>query len=366
MKFIDEATIYVKAGDGGAGIVHWRREKFMPTGGPDGGDGGDGGAIIFEADPNLNTLIDYVYNPHLKGHDGEPGAENQKEGKSGETIVLKIPVGTQIFFEEKLIADLSAPQMRWIAARGGRGGKGNTHFKSATKQAPDFSQPGIAGEERTYRLVLKSVADLGLVGLPNAGKSSLISSISKATPKIADYPFTTLAPNLGVVFLSDNRKFVVADIPGIIEGAHEGKGLGLTFLKHIERTKGLGFVVDITQSKNYGNLVSLLEGLETDSEKEVLAKEIKEAREIVIRETIEQLELLKKELREFSEELTHYPSLIIFTKSDLNEVREIYNEVSKLIKEGNTKNICLLSSVTEDGLPDATEIMWKTIRSLKS
>ena len=325
MKFIDEATIFVKAGDGGSGIVHWRREKFLPTGGPDGGDGGNGGAVIFEADQNLNTLVDYTYNPHIVGHNGEPGAENQKSGKAGENIVLKIPVGTQVFFDNKLVADLSAPLMRWIVARGGRGGKGNTHFKKATKQAPDFAQPGIAGEERTFRLVLKSVADLGLVGLPNAGKSSLISSISKATPKVADYPFTTIAPNLGVVFLSDNRKFVVADIPGLIPGASQGKGLGIRFLKHVERCAVIAHLLDLTQ-------------LDLDENADLLAT----------------FEAINQDLKNFSEEIAQRKQIVVLSKVDSVSSEELALKVKKSFEERGHETM-IISSVTGAGIADFIE-----------
>jgi GTP-binding protein len=354
MKFIDEVTVYVKGGDGGAGLVHWRREKFIPQGGPDGGDGGDGGAIILVADNNLNTLIDLSFSPHIKAEDGMMGDENNRTGKSGDYKEVSVPVGTQVFFEERLVADLSAHGMRWIAARGGKGGKGNTYFKSSTRQAPDFAQSGVKGEERTFHLVLKSVADIGLVGLPNAGKSSLISSISKAKPKIADYPFTTLSPNLGVVKIGDNRSFVVADIPGIIEGAHEGKGLGLTFLKHIERTKGLGYVIDLTQSENFLKL----NAAGSDEEHAACIKDIAE-------DGIRQLNLLRYELENFSETLLQYPHLIICTKEDIEGVNEAYEHFYNLLNEKDKALSVLCSSLTKSHALEATELMWKTIKTKK-
>ncbi len=355
MKFIDEVTIYVKGGDGGAGNVHWRREKFMPEGGPDGGDGGNGGAIVFVADENLNTLIDLSFAPHIFAEDGKMGEENQRTGRSGENKVVSVPVGTQVFFEDKLVADLSAKGMRWISARGGRGGKGNTHFKTSTRQAPDFAQPGVKGEERTFHLILKSVADLGLVGLPNAGKSSLISSISKAKPKIADYPFTTLSPNLGVVVIGDNRSFVVADIPGIIEGAHDGKGLGLTFLKHIERTKGLGFIIDFTQSENFLELENLQE---EDEERSILVKKL-------AIEGIAQLKLLRTELNNFSETLLAYPYLILCSKEDIWGVKDIYEVFYSQLTTEDQELTELCSSLEKTHLFEATELMWRTIRGKK-
>ncbi len=247
MKFLDEAKVYVRGGDGGDGCVSFRREKFVEFGGPDGGDGGRGGDVSVGASANLNTLIDFRYRQHFKAGRGTHGMGKQRTGASGRPVVLTVPVGTQILDEDRqtLIADLIRPEQRVVVARGGRGGLGNLHFKSAVNQAPRQFRPGKPGEERWIWLRLKLIADAGLIGLPNAGKSTLLAACSRARPKIADYPFTTLHPNLGVVNV-DTETFVLADIPGLIEGAHEGAGLGLRFLGHIERCRVLLHLVDGT------------------------------------------------------------------------------------------------------------------------
>ena len=247
MKFLDQAKIYLRSGDGGAGCVGFRREKFIEFGGPDGGDGGRGGDIIVEAMANLNTLIDYRYQQHFKAKSGGNGMGKDRAGASAAPVVLKVPVGTQVFDEdnETLLADLTAVGQRAVLAKGGNGGFGNAHFKSATNRAPRNANPGLPGEERWIWLRLKLIADAGLVGLPNAGKSTFLSVVSAAKPKIADYPFTTLHPQLGVVN-SDGREFVLADIPGLIEGAHEGAGLGDRFLGHVERCRVLLHLIDAT------------------------------------------------------------------------------------------------------------------------
>jgi GTP-binding protein len=248
MKFLDQARIHVKAGDGGPGALSFRREKFIEFGGPDGGDGGKGGDVWAECVANLNTLIDYRYQQHFKAKNGQGGMGKNRSGASGEDCVLKVPPGTQILAEDKetLIADLTEPGQRALIARGGNGGFGNAHFKSATNQAPRRFNPGQPGEERTVWLRLKLIADAGIVGLPNAGKSTFLAKVSAAKPKIADYPFTTLHPNLGVVRAGD-VDFVLADIPGLIKGAHEGAGLGTRFLGHIERCRVLLHLVDGTE-----------------------------------------------------------------------------------------------------------------------
>jgi GTP-binding protein len=245
--FIDRAVVKVKAGDGGSGIVSFRREKFVPMGGPDGGEGGRGGDVIVRADENLSTLLDYTYRDSWKAESGDHGSGANKTGRSGAGVVLPVPPGTVVrdAASRELLGEVVEAGDEIVVARGGRGGKGNSHFATATHQAPREYQPGEDGQERTLELELKLIADVGLVGQPNAGKSTLLATISAARPKIADYPFTTLAPNLGVVPLSDHRTFVVADIPGIIEGAHEGRGLGLQFLRHIERTRLLAFMVPV-------------------------------------------------------------------------------------------------------------------------
>jgi GTPase len=247
MKFLDEAKIYVKAGDGGAGVVAFRREKFIEFGGPDGGDGGRGGSVILEAVPNLNTLIDFRYQQHFKAPRGGHGMGKNRSGAAGEDLIIKAPVGTQILGEDKttLLADLTQPGQRIVIARSGDGGFGNAHYKSSTNQAPRRADPGWPGEERWIWLRLKLIADVALVGLPNAGKSTFLAAVSRARPKIADYPFTTLTPQLGVVGI-DGEEFVIADLPGLIEGAHDGAGLGTRFLGHMERCAVLLHLIDGT------------------------------------------------------------------------------------------------------------------------
>jgi GTP-binding protein len=249
MKFLDEAKIYIRSGAGGAGAVSFRREKYIEYGGPDGGDGGRGGDVVIEAVEGLNTLIDYRYHQHFKAETGGHGMGKNRHGANGADAVLRVPVGTQVLDEDKetLIADLDAPGKRLVLLRGGNGGFGNTHFKGPVNQAPRHANPGQEAQERWIWLRLKLIADVGLVGLPNAGKSTFLAAASAARPKIADYPFTTLAPNLGVVDLSSNERFVLADIPGLIEGASEGAGLGVRFLGHVERTAVLIHLVDGTQ-----------------------------------------------------------------------------------------------------------------------
>jgi GTP-binding protein len=247
MKFLDQAKIYIRSGDGGNGSVSFRREKFIEYGGPNGGDGGKGGDVYAEAVENLNTLIDYRYQQHFKAKAGQNGMGKDKAGAGGGDLVINVPVGTEILEEdeETLVADLDEPGKRVLLARGGNGGFGNAHFKSSTNRAPRRANPGLPGEERWLWLRLKLIADAGVVGLPNAGKSTFLAAVSAAKPKIADYPFTTLTPNLGVARI-DGREIVIADIPGLIEGAHEGAGLGDRFLGHVERTSVLLHLVDIT------------------------------------------------------------------------------------------------------------------------
>src|SRR5687768_3391644 len=282
--FIDRVVVRVTAGTGGSGATSFRREKYVPMGGPDGGDGGRGGDVIVRADSNLATLLDYTYRDKWEAERGQHGMGNNKTGASGADVVLPVPPGTVIrdLESRELLGEVLAHGDELRVARGGRGGKGNTHFATATHQAPREWQPGEEGEARTLELELKLIADVGLVGQPNAGKSTLLSVISAARPKIADYPFTTLAPNLGVVQLTDHRTFVVADIPGIIEGAHEGKGLGLQFLRHIERTRILAFLIPI-------------DAMDWQSE----------------------YDQLRHEVQAHSEELALKPHCVVFTKMDL-------------------------------------------------
>ena len=250
--FIDEAEIHIKAGDGGAGSVSFRREKFIPKGGPDGGDGGNGGSVIFVADSSKDTLLDFSGKHHWKAERGEAGMAKKMYGKHGEDLIIPVPPGTLIYDTEHniLIADLNEPGRKLSIARGGKGGRGNFHFKSSTNQAPRYAEPGTEGQERKLKLELKLIADVGLVGMPNAGKSTLLRCISAARPKVADYPFTTLEPQLGIVELIGDRRMVFADIPGLIEGAQQGAGLGVAFLKHIERTKVIVHMLDLYPSDN--------------------------------------------------------------------------------------------------------------------
>ncbi|MBN2307098.1 GTPase ObgE [Candidatus Peregrinibacteria bacterium] len=271
MHFADEAEIKVKAGSGGNGAASFRREKFIPKGGPDGGNGGDGGSVILQADSNLNTLVNFVSQKHFKAERGQTGMGGNKYGAAGEDLILKVPVGTMVLDKETghQLADLTKEGEQVIVARGGLGGKGNANFKSSTRQAPDFAELGEPGEEKELKLELKLIADVAIIGYPSVGKSTLISRISNARPKIADYPFTTLIPNLGVVKV-DQTDFVVADIPGLIEGAHEGKGLGIAFLKHIERAEILVHLLDLTRDDLLDDFKKL--NLELKSYSPVLAK----------------------------------------------------------------------------------------------
>jgi len=285
--FVDYVKIHVRAGDGGDGSVSFRREKYIPNGGPDGGDGGDGGSILFEASEDLHTLMDFRFKKKFIAERGEDGKGQKRFGRRGQDLIIKVPVGTVIRDEETglVIADLNTKGEKRIMARGGRGGKGNVHFATATRQAPKFARQGQKGQERSLILELKSIADVGLVGFPNVGKSTILSILSAARPKIADYHFTTLKPSLGVVRVREDASFVMADIPGIIEGAHEGVGLGLKFLRHIERTRLLLHVID----------VSGLEG----------------------RDPIEDFESIRGELQKYSEKLVDKPQLIAANKMDI-------------------------------------------------
>lgn len=267
MKFLDEVDLRVQSGDGGKGIVAWRKEKFVPKGGPSGGDGGDGGSVYVEADENLYTLMDLSHNKNVFAEDGKPGGRREQKGASGDDVVIRVPPGTVVKEKhtEMILGEVVEDGQRICVAEGGRGGHGNAFFKSSTNQAPRHAQPGEDGEERELTFELKLMADVGLVGFPNAGKSTLVSALSAAEPKVADYPFTTVTPQLGMIYVSDFETFVMADIPGIIEDAHEGRGLGLQFLRHIERTSVLLFVIPITSDDlqaEYEQLVHELEAYE--------------------------------------------------------------------------------------------------------
>lgn len=285
--FVDEVTIRIKAGDGGNGCLAFRREKFVPRGGPSGGDGGRGGDIYMVGSIHHNTLLHFRYNPEHTAGRGRHGEGSNRTGRSGESIELPVPVGTVVYDADSgdLLHDFTHPDERFLVARGGRGGRGNQHFASSTNQAPTHHEPGHAGEEKRLRLELKLLADVGLVGFPNAGKSTLISRISAAKPKIADYPFTTLEPNLGVVPMPDQRTFVVADIPGLIEGAHEGHGLGIQFLRHVERTRLLLHLVDVSEMSG--------------------------------REPLSDFKIILKELESFSPQLAAKKMFVVATKMDV-------------------------------------------------
>ncbi len=269
MKFLDEVDLKVSSGDGGKGIVAWRREKFVPKGGPAGGDGGDGGSVYVEADENLYTLMDLSHNKNVYAEDGEPGGGREQKGASGEDVVIRVPPGTVVKDQHTgaVLGEVVESGQRMVVAEGGQGGHGNAFFKSSTNQTPRHAQPGEDGEERDLTFELKLMADVGLVGFPNAGKSTLVSALSAAEPEVAEYPFTTLTPQLGMIYVSEFETFVMADIPGIIEDAHEGRGLGLQFLRHIERTSVLLFVIPITSrdlGAEYEQLVHELEAYEAD------------------------------------------------------------------------------------------------------
>ena len=275
MKFLDQAKIYIKAGNGGSGSASFRREKFIEYGGPDGGDGGDGGSIILEAERNLNTLIDYRYRQHFKAENGKPGSKKNKTGSGGKNLVLKVPVGTQIYEEDNntLIYDLTKNKEKFILASGGNGGLGNTRFKSSTNRAPRKKTDGKKGEEFWIWLQLKVIADVGIIGLPNAGKSSFLSKCTRAKPKIASYPFTTINPNLGVLNIK-YKEIILADIPGLIEGSHKGIGLGDKFLRHIERCKALIHLIDVSENDIIGNYLKIRDELSKYDKRILKKKEI--------------------------------------------------------------------------------------------
>ena len=298
MKFLDQVKIYIKAGDGGSGSPSFRREKFIEYGGPDGGDGGKGGSVTLRAERNLNTLIDYRYQQHHKAERGTDGAGKKRTGRSGNDLVLKVPVGTQVFEEDNktLIFDFKKQREEFVVANGGKGGLGNVRFKSSTNRAPRKFTKGKTGEEFIIWLQLKTIADIGIIGLPNAGKSSLLSAITSATPKIANYKFTTLNPNLGVA-VYDNKEIIIADIPGLVEGAHKGIGLGIKFLKHIERCKTLLHLIDITEKNLESTYIQV-----------------------------------KNELKSYSKDLLKKKEIIVLNKIDLidkDEAKEIVNNFSK-------------------------------------
>lgn len=325
--FIDYAEILVRSGNGGDGAVAFRREKYVPKGGPAGGNGGDGGSVIIIADHNLHTLLDFKYNRKYEAGSGAPGGTSLKDGKNGEDAVIKVPVGTLIKDKSsgEILYDFKEENSTLVIAKGGKGGKGNSNFATSTNQAPRFAENGKPGEEKNIILELKLIADVGLVGFPNAGKSTFISSVSAARPKIADYPFTTLKPNLGIVHYKDHQSMTVADIPGIIEGAHEGKGLGLQFLRHIERTKVLLIMIE-----------SIAEDIQV------------------------QYSTLINELKNYSEVLSKKKTVVAISKIDLLSEDDI-KELKKLKLENYSGEIYFLSSVTKQGIEKILDVLWNML-----
>ena len=336
--FVDEVDIRVIAGSGGNGCLSFRREKFVPRGGPDGGDGGHGGSVYIVATPTKNTLVDFRFHPEFKAERGRHGQGSNKTGYTAADLVIAVPIGTLVFEKDAagdemhLLADLAEEGERVLVAKGGRGGRGNARFVSSTNRAPRRTEPGQEGEDRLLRLQLKLLADVGLVGFPNAGKSTLISRISAARPKIADYPFTTLAPNLGVVTMSDDRSFVVADVPGLIKGAHEGHGLGYQFLRHIERTKVLVHLVDVSGASG--------------------------------RDPVEDYETILEELRLFSPKVAAKPQLVAANKIDaLADPAAVKTLERRVKKEG--LGVFRISGVTGEGVAELLEAAWREIAAVR-
>ena len=326
MKFLDQVKIYVKAGNGGKGSASFRREKFIEFGGPNGGDGGKGGSIKLVCEKNLNTLIDFRYRQHFNAERGEDGKGQNKTGKSGSDLILKIPIGTQVLEEDNktLIFDCTKEDQSFVVANGGKGGLGNTRFKSSTNRAPRKITKGALGEDFWIWLQLKTIADIGIIGLPNAGKSSLLAALTKAKPKIANYQFTTLNPNLGVTSY-DNKELTLADIPGLIEGANEGVGLGYKFLKHIERCKNLLHLIDITET----NLLKCYFQV-------------------------------RKELKKYSDKLINKKEIVVLNKTDLIDKEEILKITNELKKKIKTK-IFIISTIKKEGLLDLKKILISNV-----
>ena len=326
MKFLDQAKIYIKAGNGGSGSASFRREKFIEYGGPDGGDGGDGGSIIFEAERNLNTLIDFRYAQHFKAENGYIGTKRKRTGAAGKDLTIKVPIGTQIYEEDNntLIYDFTKNKEKYLVAAGGKHGLGNVRFKSSTNRAPLKKTNGKVGEEFWIWLQLKVIADVGIIGMPNAGKSSLLAAITRARPKIASYPFTTLDPNLGVSYY-DDKEVTLADIPGIIEGAHEGVGLGDKFLRHIERCKMLLHLIDLSEEKLEENYLNV-----------------------------------RNELSKYDKILSKKKEIIVFNKSDLFEKKEI-DEKLKIFKKKIKKKFEIISVVTDHNLINLRKLLLKNV-----
>lgn len=330
MKFLDEAKIYLKSGDGGPGCVSFRREKYEEYGGPNGGNGGRGGDVIFEVVDSLNTLIDFRYTQHFRAQNGQNGMGSDRTGAGGDDIIIRIPVGTQILAEDKetLLYDFTEKGERVLFLKGGDGGFGNAHYKSSTNQAPRKKTPGWPGEEMGIWLRLKLIADIGLVGLPNTGKSTFLSVVSNAKPKIADYPFTTLAPNLGVVKAGD-KEFVIADIPGLIEGAHEGQGLGTRFLGHVERTSAILHLIDSTQD-----------------------------------DVVDAYKTIRHELREYAKEVADKKEIIVLTKIDAMG-KELSDDQAQILEKETGQNVHQISAVTGNGLKELLFIIADNIQKAK-
>lgn len=335
MHFVDEVLVQAIAGNGGDGASAFRREKFMPLGGPAGGDGGKGGDVVFEAHERYTTLLDLRYRRVLRAQNGEPGRGKDQYGKGGEDLVVQVPPGTQVYDQDTgaLLADLDTPGTRVVIAKGGRGGRGNIHFANAVNQAPNYAEKGEPGEQKNLRLELKLLADVGLLGFPNVGKSTFIAAVSRARPKIADYPFTTLVPNLGVVSLGDERNFVIADIPGIIEGASEGAGLGLRFLRHVERTR------------------VLLHVLAVDPDPE--------------RDPVRDFHVLNAELERFDPSLAERPMLVVLAKADLPETREIEAKVRESL-EAEGHRLFVMSAVTREGVDAVLEALEAKLDEIRA
>jgi GTP-binding protein len=333
MSFVDQVSIRVKAGDGGKGAVAFRREKFVPKGGPSGGDGGDGGSVVLVVDEGLSTLLDFRYKREYQAPSGQAGSNKDKYGRGGDDLVLRIPPGTQVHDEAtgELIADLHTNGQRFVLAQGGKGGRGNIHFATSTDRAPRRAEPGFPGQERAVRLDLKLLADVGLLGFPNVGKSSLIARISAARPKIADYPFTTLVPNLGMVRLSGERSLVVADIPGLIEGAHTGAGLGTRFLRHVERTRVLVHLLDATAA----------EGSEE-------------------RSPLRDYDAINKELALFDPELAKRPQVVVLNKLDLPDVQGALKRLTASFARRKVR-LLAISAATGAGIDVLLEEVWKVL-----
>jgi GTPase len=321
---VDYARIHAIAGKGGAGCISFRREKYVPKGGPDGGDGGRGGSVVLIVDPHVRTLLDCREAPRYRAESGRAGAGNNRTGRDGDDLVIRVPAGTVVKDAEsgEILADLTGAGEQYVAAKGGRGGRGNTRFASPTHQAPRRADPGEPGGERMLELELKLIADVGLVGLPNAGKSTLLSRVSRARPKIADYPFTTLEPNLGIAALDVERTFVVADLPGLIEGASEGKGLGHQFLRHVERTRVLAFMIDVGSEDPRGTL-----------------------------------ELLEREIRDYSATLAEHRRLVVLTKADVLNPEERAGVAERL----GLPQAHVVSAHSGDGLRELLESFWTEI-----